>query len=101
MSHFDHQTYPTSYNTQPGGDRADGGWLAFGDHRYIKGLLLGAGIVFLATNPKVQRAAIRGAVTLWTTIQGGVEEVKEQVQDIKSELNMSKVEADGLDEPGK
>lgn len=64
------------------------GWLAFSDPGYVKGLLLGAGLAYVLTNPTVQRALVKGAVTLWTTVQGGVEEVKEQIQDIKAEMSM-------------
>ena len=65
------------------------GWLAYDDPGYIKGLLLGAGLAYLVTNPKVQRTVVKGAVTLWSTVQGGFEEVKEQIMDIKSEMGMS------------
>lgn len=69
------------------------GWFAVTDPGYIKGLLLGAAVTYLLTNPKVQRAMVKGAVTLWTSVQGSVEEVKEQIQDIKAEMSM-KAEAD-------
>ncbi|WP_027183716.1 hypothetical protein [Desulfovibrio inopinatus] len=64
------------------------GWFAFTDPGYIKGLVVGAGVAYLVTNPTVQRSLVKGAVTLWTTIQGGVEEVKEQIEDIKAEMSM-------------
>ncbi len=64
------------------------GWFAFQDPGYLKGLALGAGIAYVLTNPKVQRALVKGAVTLWSAVQGGFEEVKEQVQDIKSEMSV-------------
>lgn len=64
------------------------GWFAFSDSSYLKGLVLGAGVAYLLSNPAVQKALVKGAVTLWSTIQGGVEEVKEQIQDIKSEMSM-------------
>ena len=64
------------------------GWFAFSDPGYLKGMLLGAGLTYLLTNPKVQRAVVKGAVTLWSAVQGGVEEVKEQIQDIKAEMSM-------------
>lgn len=69
------------------------GWLAFNDPGYVKGLLLGAAAAYLLTNPRVQRAVVKSAVTLWTSVQGGVEEVKEQIQDIKAEMSM-KTDAD-------
>ena len=64
------------------------GWLAFNDPGYIKWLLLGAAATYLLTNPKVQRAVVKGAVALWSSVQGSVEEVKEQIEDIKAEMSM-------------
>ena len=69
------------------------GWLAFNGSGYVKGLLLGAAATYLLTNPKVQKAVVKGAVALWTSVQGSVEEVKEQIQDIKAEMSM-KTDAD-------
>lgn len=69
------------------------GWLAFNDPGYVKGLVLGAAAAYVLTNPKVQRALVKGAVTLWSSLQGGFEEVKEQIQDIKSEMSMKSDEA--------
>lgn len=69
------------------------GWLAFNDPGYVKGLVLGAATAYVLTNPKVQRALVKGAVTLWSSLQGGFEEVKEQIQDIKSEMSMKSDEA--------
>ena len=64
------------------------GWFDFNDSCYVKGLLVGAVAACVLTNPKVQRALVKGAVSLWTSVQGGVEELKEQVQDIKSEMSL-------------
>ena len=64
------------------------GWLDFRHPDYIKGMLVGAGVAYLATNPAVQKAVVKGAVSLWSAVQGGFEEVKEQIQDIKSEMSM-------------
>ena len=55
---------------------------------YAKGLLLGAAATYLLTNPKVQKAVVKGAVALWSSVQGSVEEVKEQIEDIKAEMSM-------------
>jgi hypothetical protein len=35
----------------------------------------------------VRQAIISGAVKVWSAVQGGVEEVKEQIQDVKAELS--------------
>ena len=64
------------------------GWLAYDDPGYVKGVVLGAAVTYLLTNPKVQRALIKGAVGLWATLLGGFEEVKEQIEDVKSEMSM-------------
>lgn len=64
------------------------GWFAFSDPGYIKGLVLGASLAYLLTNPNVQRAIVKGSVSLLAAVQGGFEEVKEQIQDIKCEMSM-------------
>ncbi|PIE68766.1 MAG: hypothetical protein CSA21_05730 [Deltaproteobacteria bacterium] len=61
-------------------------WLDFSNAGYVKGLVLGAGATLLLTNPTVQKAVVRSTVKLWSFIQGGVEEVKEQFHDIKAEM---------------
>lgn len=63
-------------------------WFAFTDSGYLKGLLLGAGVTLLLTNPTVQKTMVRGVVKLWSGMQYGLEEVKEQIQDIKAELSL-------------
>ena len=62
-------------------------WLNFSSIDYLKGLALGAGVALVATNPTVQKAVVSGAVKAWAAIQGGVEELKEQVQDAKAEIS--------------
>jgi hypothetical protein len=105
MSYNQYPQYPYySPQTQAQGDPNQGyyapqtswtqGWLAFNDPGYVKGLILGAGLTYLLTNPKVQKAVVKGAVTLWTSIQGGMEEVKEQIQDIKAEMSMKADDAE-------
>ena len=59
----------------------------------IKGLLIGAGLTFLLTNDSVQKNLIGAAVKIWSTLQGGVEEMKERFRDAEAEL------AAGEDEP--
>ncbi len=63
-------------------------WFAFTDPGYLKGLLLGAGVTLLLTNPTVQKNMVRGAVKLWSGVQYGMEEIKEQIQDMKAELSL-------------
>jgi Na+/H+-translocating membrane pyrophosphatase len=94
-----YQVDPSGYSSQATGAYPQAqvswtqGWFAVTDPGYLKGALLGAAVTYLLTNPKVQRAMVKGVVTLWTTVQGGVEEVKEQIQDIKAEMSM-KTDAD-------
>ncbi len=57
---------------------------------FIKGALAGAVLGFIATNPTVQKTVVAGAVNLWATFQGSIEEVKEQIQDAKEELSQDK-----------
>ncbi len=67
-----------------------GTWFDFSDACYLRGFLLGSGATLLLTNPGVQRTLVRGAVKLWSFVQGGVEEVKEQFQDIQAEMSQEK-----------
>ncbi|WP_320006954.1 YtxH domain-containing protein [Maridesulfovibrio sp.] len=60
-------------------------WVNFTDSRYLKGFLVGAGVALVASNPKVQKAVISGAVKTWSAVQGGIEEAKEKIHDIKAE----------------
>jgi hypothetical protein len=71
---------------------ADGvnSWFDFSNTSYLKGLLIGAGVTLLVTNSAVQKALVRGSVKLWSFVQGGVEEVKEQFHDIKAEMSQEK-----------
>ncbi len=62
-------------------------WFNYRNPSYLKGLAVGAGLALVLTNPAVQKALVSGAVKLWTAVQGGVEEIKEHVQDIKAELS--------------
>ncbi|MCF7992381.1 MAG: hypothetical protein K9M02_18220 [Thiohalocapsa sp.] len=60
-----------------------------GNDRFVKGLLIGAAAAYLLTNEDVQRTAIKGAVKLWSTLQGGIEEAKERFRDAEAELQAS------------
>jgi len=81
--------YPSQYGYYPPAPESwTQGWFAFTDAGYVKGVLLGAAVTYVMTNPKVQRAMVKGVVALWTSVQGSVEEVKEQIKDIKAEMSM-------------
>lgn len=81
-------TAPVQQNTTPT-ESTLGDWFNFRDSTYLKGFALGAGIALVASNPTVQKAVISGAVKAWAAVQGGFEEVKEQIQDAKAELSQS------------
>lgn len=58
----------------------------FANERFVKGLLIGAAAAYVLSNESVQHSLIKGAVRLWTGLQGGLEEVKERFQDAEAEL---------------
>jgi hypothetical protein len=58
----------------------------FGNDRFMRGLLIGAAAAYLLTNEDVQRTVIKGAVKVWSTLQGGIEEAKERFRDAEAEL---------------
>lgn len=58
----------------------------FGSDRFLKGMLIGAAAAYLLTNESVQRSAIKGAVRVWSALQGGLAEVKERFHDAEAEL---------------
>jgi hypothetical protein len=76
--------YPAGY--QPASGSFFDGWFDFKNPNYIKGLLLAAGVTLLVTNPTVQKTVITGLAKAWSGLQYGVEEVKEQINDIKAEM---------------
>ncbi|GBC63515.1 hypothetical protein DENIS_4509 [Desulfonema ishimotonii] len=62
-------------------------WFNFSDGSYLKGFLVGAAVTLVVANPTVQKTIVRGAVKIWSTFQGGLEEVKENIQDVKAEMS--------------
>lgn len=54
---------------------------------FLKGVLLGAGLAYIATNKTVQQAVISASVRMFASVQGSFEEMKEQIQDIKAEIS--------------
>lgn len=62
-------------------------WFNYSDPSYLKGLAVGAGVALVLSSPAVRNSIVSGAVKLWTGVQGGIEEVKEQIQDIKAEAS--------------
>lgn len=76
---------PVAPVTPPGTGLA--AWFNFTQPAYLKGFLLGAGAALVLTNPTVQKALVGGAVRLWSAVHGGVEELKEQIEDAKAEIS--------------
>jgi len=74
--------YP--YYNQPSAVKS---WFDFSNANYAKGFVIGAGVALVLANPAVQKAIVSGAVKLWSGVQGGVEEVKERIHDIKAEMS--------------
>ncbi|WP_291329475.1 YtxH domain-containing protein [Desulfovibrio sp. UCD-KL4C] len=64
-------------------------WVNVTDSRYLKGFAVGAAVAIVASNPTVQKAVVSGSVKLWAALQGGIEEAKEKLQDIKAEVDQS------------
>jgi hypothetical protein len=83
---YSHDIDRSSPGTDPQSSQF-GSWFDFSSAGYLKGLLAGAGITLLLTNTSVQKVLIRGTVKVWSTFQGGVEEVKEQFKDVKAEMS--------------
>ena len=68
------------------------GWLDFSDASYLKGFLIAAGVTLVATNPKVREKMTEGAIRTWAAVQGGVEEFKEKIQDVRAEMSQKSAE---------
>lgn len=62
-------------------------WVDFTNPSYLKGFAVAAGVTLVATNPKVRETLINGGVKVWEYFQGGVEELKEKVQDVRAEMS--------------
>ena len=66
---------------------ASSNWFDFSNPSYMKGFIVAAGITLVAANPSVQQTLIKGVLKAWSFLQGGVEEIKEQIQDVKAEMS--------------
>ncbi|ABD89154.1 hypothetical protein [Rhodopseudomonas palustris] len=63
-------------------------------HDLIAGVVVGAAAAYLLSNEKIQSTVIRTAVSLWATVQGGLEEVKERIRDAEAEVTAAKAAAE-------
>jgi len=90
--------YAQGYQSMP--PSFTSGWLDFQNPQYLKGLLLAAGVTLLVANPKVQKTVLKGLAKAWSGLQYGIEEVKEQINDIKAELHYKQeMKASAKEEP--
>jgi len=85
---FGPTNYPPAVMNPQFANPADSQWLGmnFRDDQFWKGVLLGAAAALLVTNDTVQKAVMKGAASVWTAAQSGVEEVKEKFEDVKAEI---------------
>lgn len=56
------------------------------NNRFVMGMLVGGALTYVLTNEAIQRAAIRGIMQVWLSVQGGLEEAKERFRDAESEI---------------
>jgi hypothetical protein len=55
--------------------------------QFLLGLLIGAGATWVLSDENLRGKLIKSALKLYSSIAGGVEEMKEQMADIKAELD--------------
>jgi hypothetical protein len=63
-----------------------GSFFNFRDERFIRGAITGAALTFLLTNEGLQKNTVKSLVKVWSTLQGGFEEMKERFQDAEAEV---------------
>ncbi len=73
------------------GQDANSGAAASGllNNRFVMGMLVGGALTYVLTNEAIQRAAIRGIMQVWLSVQGGLEEAKERFRDAELEIKAS------------
>ena len=59
----------------------------YSDQQFWKGALLGTALTLLFTNDSVQKVAMKGVMTVYNAVQGGVQEMKEKFEDIQAEIS--------------
>eukprot|EP00767_Chilomastix_cuspidata_P008417 gnl/Chilomastix_cuspidata/9662.p1 GENE.gnl/Chilomastix_cuspidata/9662~~gnl/Chilomastix_cuspidata/9662.p1 ORF type:complete len:109 (-),score=7.66 gnl/Chilomastix_cuspidata/9662:524-850(-) len=65
-------------------------WFNFSNGSYLMGFTIAAGITLVAASPKVRESIVKGGVKTWEYLQGGIEELKEKVQDVRAEMSEKK-----------
>jgi CRISPR/Cas system endoribonuclease Cas6 (RAMP superfamily) len=84
---YQHQqmNYPQYPNQQPVYYSNLHSWFDYNNGMWVKGAIVGAAAAFLLSNKTVQKTLAKGMIGVWATLQGGVEEFKEQIRDIQAE----------------
>jgi len=80
--HYGQAVYPTA-------PQQSGSLVSVSRGHFLKGLLIGAAATYLITNDSVQKTAIKSAVRVWSSVQGGMEEIKERFRDAEAEIQAS------------
>lgn len=62
----------------------------FNAARFISGVIIGAGIAYLLTNEKAQKAVLKSIAKAGDLLECGFEELKERFEDEKAEINAQK-----------
>lgn len=66
------------------------GWVNYKNPAWVKGAVVGAAAAVIVANPTVRKAIVKGIAGIWGTLQGGVEELKEQIRDVQAEKGEEK-----------
>lgn len=79
------------WNEAPAAERGAGGGLArlFGEkpgHQFVAGALIGAAAVYVLGDEQLRARLMRAGMNLYASIAGEVEEMKEQMADIRAEM---------------
>ncbi|WP_200175089.1 YtxH domain-containing protein [Ectothiorhodospira shaposhnikovii] len=85
------------YQDRRGGQRyrgEDEGWLHRLTHmldaphrdKFLLGLMVGAGAAWVLSDEEMRRKIMKAGLDLYAGVAGGVEEIKEQMADIKAEM---------------
>ncbi|GEM_PF-2394744 len=75
--------YPAQAQTS---DNGLSSFFNFRDERFTKGAITGAALTFILTNESLQKNTLKSVIKFWNMLQGGVEEMKERIQDIDAEI---------------
>ncbi|CAN2042070.1 hypothetical protein GMMP15_660113 [Candidatus Magnetomoraceae bacterium gMMP-15] len=57
------------------------------DQQFWKGAVIGTALTLIVTNDKVQKVIMKGAMKVYSAVQGGVQEIKEKFEDVQAEMH--------------